>query len=282
MSPLAQILHAGPPRPWEEGGKIPWNDPGFSARMLQEHLSQEHDLASRRFETIDRQVSWIHSRLLGGRSSRILDLGCGPGFYCSRLASLDHECVGIDFAPASIEYATEQARREGLSCTYYLGDLRAAEFGGGFDLAMLIYGEFNVFRRSEVKDILLKAASALTADGLLLLEPQSDTAIHRVGRHRASWYRSEKGLFSEKPHICLQENFWLESAQVAIQRFFVIDAATTDVTMHSITTQAYTDDELLSLLTECGFVDVRFLAALDDEQPEERGDLFVIIARKTE
>ena len=49
---ILQIIQRIPnPRPWSEGEKIPWNEPGFSRRMLREHLSQEHDAASRRFET---------------------------------------------------------------------------------------------------------------------------------------------------------------------------------------------------------------------------------------
>ena len=35
------------PEPWVEGRTIPWDDPGFSQRMLREHLSQQHDGASR-------------------------------------------------------------------------------------------------------------------------------------------------------------------------------------------------------------------------------------------
>ncbi len=35
------------PAPWFEGDNISWDDPDFSERMLAEHLSQEHDLASR-------------------------------------------------------------------------------------------------------------------------------------------------------------------------------------------------------------------------------------------
>jgi len=39
---------------WHGAYKIPWDDPDFSRRMLAEHLSQEHDMASRRVEWIDR------------------------------------------------------------------------------------------------------------------------------------------------------------------------------------------------------------------------------------
>ncbi len=142
-----------PPEPWAEGEKIPWSDPAFSARMLREHLSQEHDAASRRYNVIDRQVAWIHRALLGGRPTRVLDLACGPGLYCSRLARLGQPCVGVDYGPASVAYARAEAEREGLTCTYRQDDIRQAEYGIGYGLVMLLYGEFNVFRPAEARNI---------------------------------------------------------------------------------------------------------------------------------
>ena len=91
------------PDPWT--GRLPWDDPGFSARMLREHLSQDHDAASRRAPVIDRHVAWIDDGVLGGVPSRVLDLCCGPGLYTLRLARRGHSCVGIDFAPAAVAHA---------------------------------------------------------------------------------------------------------------------------------------------------------------------------------
>lgn len=34
-------------------GKIPWDEPAFSQRMLENHLSQDHDWASRRLTVLD-------------------------------------------------------------------------------------------------------------------------------------------------------------------------------------------------------------------------------------
>ena len=46
---LADIVsRKTPPIAWAEGENIPWDDPAFSERMLAEHLSQKHNLASRR------------------------------------------------------------------------------------------------------------------------------------------------------------------------------------------------------------------------------------------
>lgn len=97
MTSLTEVVERSlPATPWTESDNIPWNEPAFSRRMLDVHLDQAHDLASRRFEVVDRHLAWIHQALLGERPTRILDLTCGPGLYTSRLARLGHRCVGVD------------------------------------------------------------------------------------------------------------------------------------------------------------------------------------------
>lgn len=276
---LIDIIHRpANPVPYSEGEKIPWNDPVFSARMLREHLSQAHDAASRRFETIDRHVAWIHQAILGGRTAKILDLGCGPGLYASRLARLGHTCVGIDFSPASIAYAREQARAEGLPITYLERDLRRAAFGQGYDLVMLIYGEINPFRRTEAAAILSKARQALIPGGRLLLEAHTDTAVVEMGAREPSWFSAEAGLFSDRPYLCLTDHAWDARERVATNRYFVIDGATGAVTRHAESLQAYTDDAYRSLLAGCGFGEVVFHPSLTGEPDPAQKQLFAIVA----
>jgi SAM-dependent methyltransferase len=197
-----------PPRPWSEGEKIPWNEPGFSRRMLKEHLSQDHDAASRRFELIDQHVHWIHQHVLAGKVTKILDLGCGPGFYTQRFAKLGHECVGIDFSPAAVAYAVKQAAQQGLSCRYDLADIRVVDYGLDYGLVMLIFGEYNVFKPQDACTILAKVFRALRPGGILLLEPHTFTSVQEIGSGAPTWYSSPSGLFSGHPHLYLQENFW--------------------------------------------------------------------------
>jgi SAM-dependent methyltransferase len=280
MNLLDLIHRTTPPLPWSEGDKIPWNDPDFSTRMLQEHLSQEHDAASRRFEKIDAHVDWIHRALLSGHPTPILDLGCGPGLYCSRLARLGHECVGIDFAPASIGYAMRTAQEEGLRCTYLHQDIRTADYGTGFGLAMLIYGEFNTFRPSDARHILRKAHDALSGGGILLLEPSTFAAVQAEGERGPSWTAEASGLFADRPHLCLTENFWDPERRTTTTRFFIVDAATGDVTRHASSSQAYTDGQLAALLAECGFAEITFYPSLTGTVDETQSDFFALVARK--
>jgi SAM-dependent methyltransferase len=278
---LTEIITRTPrPVPWSEGEKIPWNEPGFSTRMLREHLSQDHDAASRRATIIDRQVDWIFQTKLGERSASVLDLGCGPGLYTSRLARHGCRCTGIDFSPASVAYAREQAQGQGLDCKYIEGDVRTTSFGNGFGLVMFIFGELNVFRSQDARLILQKAYAALDRDGRLVLEPHTFDAVKAIGQNPSEWYSASSGLFSESPHLYLQENFWDETSCTTTQRYFIVDVQSGAVTRYASTMQAYTGDQYRSLLEECGFRDVEFHPSLEGKENDYGRELLAITARR--
>lgn len=269
-----------PPEPWAEGDNIPWNEPGFSARMLAEHLSQAHDAASRRAGTIDRQVAWIHGAVLGARTTRVLDLGCGPGLYASRLARLGHRCVGIDYSPASIAYAREQAATEGLDCTYREADLRQADYGSGFGLALLLYGELNVFPPEQAARILAGAFAALDDGGTLLLEPHTVEGVRSMGKRAQTWSAAASGLFCPRPHLVLREHFWDATRRVATIRSYVVEAADGTVTRYAQSLQAYTLDEYRRLLATAGFRDVEAYRSLEGDVDAGQPDLLALVARR--
>lgn len=269
-----------PPLPWAEGDNIPWNDPRFSERMLQEHLCQDHDAASRRFTKIDQQVEWIHHRLLSERPTKILDLCCGPGFYTSRLARVGHECVGIDYSPASIRYADGKAAEENLTCRYLLEDIRRAAYGAHYGLAMLIFGEFNIFCIKDARKILKKTLAALDKNGLLLMEVHTPDAVRKKGQEETTWDSVEKGLFSDRPYLFLEESFWEPVGKTTTKRYFIVDASTGDVTHHAQSLQAYSNAQYRAILLECGFEDVEFYPSLIGDEDESQSDFIAIVAQK--
>ena len=253
-SPVKHMMNPQSEDIWGGQYKIPWNDPAFSRRMLREHLSQDHDLASRHVEWIEKQVTWVHQDLLQGRPSRILDLGCGPGFYLHRLTKLGHRCHGIDFGPASIEYAKEH-NPEPSRCDFVLGDVRSADFGGPYDLAMMLYGELNVFAPQEAALILRKAHAGLAPGGLLTAEIQTPETVEQLGRTETSEYTCGSGLFSDQPHHCRTENKWLDDQQVAVQVFTVTETDTGEMQTYRSTTKAWSDSELRALFVQAGFTE---------------------------
>ncbi len=268
-----------PPGPWEEGEKIPWNDPAFSKRMLKNHLAQDHDWASRRLSVVEHHLDWLENAVLKP-ASRVLDLGCGPGLYTHRLAGRGHDCVGLDFSPASIAYAEAQARADGLTAQYHLADVREAVFGEGFDFVMMIFGEFNVFRETEAVNILNKAWSCLNEGGVLLIEGHTFKEVKRQGLEPPYWESTTKGLFADTPYLQLEEHFWHGDCSASTTRYLVIDVRDGTTTQYASTMKAYTDKQYAEMLKQAGFSHVRRFSQMGESQTVFKGKLQVFTGEK--
>ncbi len=221
--------------------------------MLSEHLSQEHNLASRRAGIIDQHVEWIHQELLHGQLGRVLDLGCGPGLYTSRLAGMGHDCTGIDFSPASIDYARSHTGTHAGNTTYRQADIRTADYSSGYDLVMLIFGELNMFTPADAGHILRKARAALRSGGQIVCEAHTFDFVRAMGEGESTWRTATTGLFAQEPHLILSEHFWDSKRLVATQRTFVVHAESAQVDRFVETTQAYSMTDYESLLKSAGF-----------------------------
>ena len=63
-----------------------WTDEHTSEQMLAYHLNGDIDVSSRRTNFIDESARWLTEHFQLSESSRLIDFGCGPGLYTSRLA----------------------------------------------------------------------------------------------------------------------------------------------------------------------------------------------------
>ncbi|QDU33961.1 bifunctional 3-demethylubiquinone-9 3-methyltransferase/ 2-octaprenyl-6-hydroxy phenol methylase [Poriferisphaera corsica] len=241
---------------WDHEYKIPWHEADFSKRMLREHLTQEHDLASRRLEIIGRQVEWINQIAGDERFLKILDLGCGPGLYAHRLAKKGHEIKGIDFSPASIGYAKRHNRWQ-ERCAFSQEDIRAGDYGMNYDLVIFLYGEFNVFSPTEMRLILKNIRESLRSTGRLLVELQIFKAIQGIGMSFGAEQHYECGLFSDQPHRCCIKNEWFSEQQIAVQRFHITEDQCKKTKTYTSTTQAYPDTALIEMFEDAGFCNVQ-------------------------
>lgn len=71
-----------------------------------------------------------------GPSSRLLDVGCGPGWSDMYLSSMGYQVVGVDNEPTLVELANQQAQRLGVNAEFVVGDaFDLSTLEGKFDLA---------------------------------------------------------------------------------------------------------------------------------------------------
>jgi SAM-dependent methyltransferase len=169
---LEELLRRKPIVPWSSDPKIRERSCIWCTHASRA-LSQQHDRASRRFETIDSHVLWIHQTFCGAKpGSSILDLACGPGFYTSRLAELGHDCVGgISLRRRLRMHARSRSERSamrlpttGPSRSWFMPD---------FDVVLFASGELNTFPPSEGQAIVDNARRAF--------------APRRLADHRSSF-----------------------------------------------------------------------------------------------
>jgi 23S rRNA-/tRNA-specific pseudouridylate synthase/SAM-dependent methyltransferase len=98
---------------------------------------------------------------------RVLDVACGQGHLCRKLAELGLDAVGVDASPRLIDAA--RSRAEGLSIRYDIGDARsldAAALGAPFDSATCIMALMNI---EPVEPVLKGIAAALKPGGSLVI-----------------------------------------------------------------------------------------------------------------
>lgn len=244
--------------------KIPWHESEFSRRMLALHLSQGHDLASRRNELITRQCKWLE-KFAAKSKVRILDLGCGPGLYSNHLCKDGHQLTGIDFSPASIEYARTNAPAINPP-KFILRDLREGEYGSGYDLALFLYAEYNAFSADDAALILRHIHEALAPEAPLLLEIQNQSSVKAAASNPASNDHLETGLFSDQPHTLTTKSAWDESS-CSLRQTFTISSEHGDKSYAHITRAISASTLRAELLAAC-FCQVKIEADWPSGNPD--------------
>jgi len=172
-------------------------------------LTQEERVGERRKQHFNRLLK--HAGVPG----RLLDVGCGCGFFLKLAQEAGWEAIGVDLNPKAITYAKERLRVNAL-----LGDLRDIHFpDGSFNLVTL----WNVLDHvSDPVNLLLEVHRVLNDDGRVLIRiPNADW--HYLNLRLASFLRhlGWSKVFEERPHIIFifhQTNFSPFNLRLALNR----------------------------------------------------------------
>ncbi len=87
----------------------------------------------------EQREAWhaVLTRLTGGASQRVLDVGCGTGFLALMFAELGHSVTGIDLAPQMLTLARQKARQAQLTVQFRLENAASlSDPNGSYDLVV--------------------------------------------------------------------------------------------------------------------------------------------------
>lgn len=255
-----------------------WTDPHISEQMLRFHLDGSVAISSQTTEFIDAAVTWIKEAFQLKEGSRVLDLGCGPGLYASRLARTGAEVTGVDFSSRSISHAREAAAKDGLRVTYINEDYLAWEPAGRFDLVMMIMRDFCALGPDQRRALLGKIEHLLEPEGAFLFDVDSLVALE--ARAESSSYTSspEGGFWSPDPYFEFLNTFVYPDDGVALDKHVIVEADRTRTLCNWV--QHFSPESLTSELAGAGLEIASVLGDVTGRAFDPQAGEFAVVARR--
>jgi len=107
--------------------------------------------------------------VIGGRSGRVLDVGCGAGVEAVFLAGLGCETVGVDSSREALARARQRAEEAGVAVDWRLGSVYALPVADGWADLVLDRGCLHGIDREDRPDYAAEIERVLLPGGSLLL-----------------------------------------------------------------------------------------------------------------
>ena len=200
-----------------------WTDPHTSGEMLKLHLDEEIDVSSRRVSFIESSVAWLVKSFELGPGRRVIDFGCGPGLYTSRLARCGAEVTGIDFSANSIAYAKAEAANAGQRIAYVQANYLEYEPAGPFDLITMIMCDFCALSPEQRSELLRKYARNLSERGRLVLDVYSLADFDQIEEGVVLEENLLNGFWSPSPYFGIRASFRYDDEAVTLDKYTIIE-----------------------------------------------------------
>ncbi len=253
-----------------------WTDEHISRQMLGYHLNPSVDLASRRHDFIDRSAAWMARRFDLANGMRVLDLGCGPGLYTSRMASAGARVTGVDFSRHSLDHARAEAEKLGLDIEYVQADYLGYETDESFDLVTLIFCDFCALSRDRRSSLLDRILGLLSPRGALLMDVCSLAAFGSWKESTAFGHRFMDGFWSESDYFGFRISFKYEPERVTLDKYVVVEPRRSREVFNWL--QYFGTDALEGELRSAGFRVAETYADVAGAPYDERADQFAVVA----
>ncbi|WP_066857462.1 class I SAM-dependent methyltransferase [Halodesulfovibrio spirochaetisodalis] len=199
-----------------------WTDPYVATQMLDYHLNQDVELASRNERFIGNSVRWLDSKFGLGNHIKVIDFGCGPGLYTSRFARYGAEVTGVDFSVNSIKYARKYAAEHALAITYVEQNYLDFEPEEKFDLITMIMCDFYALSPQQRGKLLKKWECMLAPDGAIVLDVCTDKAFAACEESATFERNLMNGFWASRDYFGFLNGFVYKEENVKLDKYTIV------------------------------------------------------------
>jgi cyclopropane fatty-acyl-phospholipid synthase-like methyltransferase len=204
-----------------------WNDKHISLKMLEFHLNEKIDPASRNKTFLDKSVAWMISRFDIGPGTTICDFGCGPGLYTTQFAEQGASVSGVDFSERSIQYAKEIAAKKQFDIDYTFQNYLSFTTKKRFDLISLIYCDYCALSPVQRKTLLGRFYDCLDDRGSIVLDAFSLHAFEEREEAATCEHLLLDGFWSADDYFGYMNTFKYEREKVVLDKYTIIEKSRT-------------------------------------------------------
>jgi len=150
----------------------------------------------------------IEQAILAHQPGRVLDMGCGEGWLCRRLAEQGIHTTGIDAIESLLDSARQRHPQGDYRCLAF--DELATGLSDSFDLAVC---NFSLFGEQSVEQLLTALHTRLTPGGTLLVQTlhplMACDGDYRTGWRETRWPGSSDDFGAAPPWYFRTLGNWL-------------------------------------------------------------------------
>lgn len=256
-----------------------WDDDHISAQMLAYHLDPVSYPASRPHAFIDASATWLVEALDLAPHDTLLDLGCGPGLYSTRLARLGLRVTGVDVSRRSLAYARETALLDRLPADFRRADYLTDELGGPYDAAILVYEDYCALSPEQRIRLLRRTHDALRPGGLFAMDVTAAPRFAQVTPGVAHGPDLDDGFWAVPPYEGTHETFTYPELRLVLNRYTIVAAGVTRQYWNWMA--CLTPDQVADELATADFGTPRVYGDVAGAAYDPASPVFAVVAART-
>ena len=205
----------------------------------------------------------------------LLDLACGTGTLCEKMAKMGYDVVGVDTSQEMLSVALDKKYDSGLPIQYLCQDMRKIDMFGTIDVTVCTLDSINHLAcKEDVFETFKKVSLFAEPDGLFIFD------VNTPYKHKFV-LADNTFVFENDEVYCVWQNFLNDDDSVDIS----LDLFEKDGESYFRASESFSEisiplDEIKNMLCESGFEVLGVYDGYENREVSDNSERAVFVARK--